>query len=264
MTGRVLKVSAAVAACLVAAWLVGGDALSAKDKKADKAAGASGELTNIAPVENVVALFAEINKAAAINIDDDEPESCGAKFSVAAELAKLQTLRADSDLKAWAGKIAAAYTKGARDDLDKADAQAVLKETKALLAEADKKMKAWAGAKPGTGKYVTANKDLKLLMEYVGTVHSETRRKLGQPGINLQKAQINPAWALSEIGNVAILFSKEKDWKEWSASQRDNYANVAKLIAKGEINEAKKSFDMAQANCKACHDKYQSDAPSGN
>lgn len=264
MSVRLVKTVAAAAAFAVAV-VVGGDTFSADKKKGGtaKGKGASGDLETVAPVDAVIGVIKDLTAKAKTNLEDDELADAGVKFAVIAELANLQTLREDADIKAWAAQVVKVYAKAAVKEPNKGDVEEVIKESKKLIADGEKNAKKWASAKPGSGSYKTQQDSLELLMGYVGAAHGGVRKTLGQPGMNFQKAWVGPAWAMAEIGNVTALFSKEKDWKGWSAVHRDSYADIAKKLTKGEVNEARKSFETAQANCKACHDKYQNSAPVG-
>lgn len=267
-----MKLSAALAASGLAIGVAAGSALSAggsdgfvaASKKGAKKA-ITGDITPVTPPDKVVELVEKLNTEVANMVEDgDEPGDMVGRLSVVREMAKLLTVRTEADIKAWGEKVVAAYAKVDLENPDKKDIEEAVKTGKALVAEGKKNAAKWASSKAVKVKYTTANPTLAHLMSYVGAAHSKIRGAIGQPGINLQKAQVPSAWALAEIGNLSELYGPQEDWKKWSREQRDNYAEVAKKLSAGDPNTARKFFDAAQGNCKACHDKYQSEAPVGN
>jgi hypothetical protein len=259
-----VKIVAAGAVAAAAGCLFTGDApgqaAKAGKKTTKETKVISGPYEPVAPPDQLIAAIKLISEKAKGDMADGEMETLAMRFAVMGELGKLLTLRDNAELKAWGEKTGKAFMKGAREGLDKEDAAAIFKETSKLLVDAEKASKKWAGSKAVPGNYTPANQSLKYLMAYTSEVNGGLRRAMGLPGMRA-KEYLEASWAIAEVGNITILFSEKKDWRDWSAKHRDISAGIARQLAKGEFNEAKKSHSALEVNCKSCHDKYQSDIP---
>jgi hypothetical protein len=220
----------------------------------------SGPMESVAPTDALITAIKQLNEKARKDVEDEEYEQAAMRFAVAAEVGKLLTMRDNAELKSWGDRAGKAFLRGAKENLDKEDAAAVFKDAAKLLAESDKASKKWSGAKAVNGAYTPANQNLKHLMNFTAEVNTGLRRAVGLPGMR-SKEYVESAWVLAEIGGICVLYSGIKDWREWSAKHRDISAGIAKSLAKGDPNEAKKGHAALEANCKSCHDKYQNDVP---
>jgi hypothetical protein len=262
------KMIAGAAACAAGVCLLAPEADSAQAKK--KAGGAaatapSATVTPVSPVESVIEAIVGLQKKAATDVEDEEYESAATRFAVIAELVKLQTLRDNAELKAWAAKTSKVFVKGADPNLTKDDAKEVLAAGSKLVAEAEKNIKKWGTAKAVAGMYTPANPTIKPVMEYVSQGNGAVRRFVGLPGA--RGAEGAPtAYALAELGVLTHMYGKhykgEADWNKFSDIHRDSALEIAKKLAKGDGNGARSNHADFQANCKSCHDKYQANAPN--